>query len=56
MSYVDWESLKSLNVDLLNQHLSDLLEGKEVMVPEYDMKTSMPLPVEHWVPTKLPQG
>lgn len=56
MKFVDWESLQSLNLDLLNENLLDLLAGKEVLIPEYDMKTSMPMAREHWTPTKLPAG
>lgn len=56
MKFVDWESLHSLHLELLNEHLVDLLAGKEVLVPEYDMKTSMPMSTDHWVKTKLPAG
>jgi len=56
MQYVDWESLDSLNLTLLNEHLIALLVGEEVSVPEYDMKTSMPMEKEHWVKTQLPKG
>ena len=56
MQYVDWESLDALNLELLNDQLLELLDGKEVLVPEYDMKTSMPLPRDHWSKTKLPEG
>ncbi len=56
MQYVDWESLDSLNLTLLNEHLISLLAGEEVLVPEYDMKTSMPMEKEHWVKTQLPKG
>jgi uridine kinase len=56
MSYVDWESLKSLNLELLNEHLLDLLDGKEILMPEYDMRTSMPMAKEHWTKLQLPSG
>ena len=56
MAFVDWESLKSLNLELLNAHLLDLLAGREVLVPEYDMRTSMPMSEDHWVKTQLPAG
>jgi uridine kinase len=56
MSYVDWESLRSLNLDLLNEHLIALLNGEEVLVPEYDMRTSMPMSRDHWTRTKLESG
>jgi uridine kinase len=54
MQYVDWESLDSLNLELLNEQLLQLLDGKEVSVPEYDMKTSMPVHASHWVKTIVP--
>jgi uridine kinase len=56
MQFVDWESLQSLRLSLLNEHLVDLLAGKEVLVPEYDMRTSMPMSQDHWIKTKLPEG
>jgi uridine kinase len=56
MQYVDWEALESLNLELLNEHLCDLLAGEEVLIPEYDMRTSMPMSQEHWTKTRLPPG
>lgn len=56
MAFVDWESLHALNLELLNSQLLELLEGKEVSIPEYDMKTSMPMSEDHWVKTTLPEG
>lgn len=56
MQYVDWEALRSLNLDLLNEHLIDLLAGKEVLIPEYDMRTSMPMTKDHWIKMRLPEG
>lgn len=56
MEYVDWESLHALNLELLNEQLLELMDGKEVYVPEYDMKTSVPMSTDHWVKTKLPEG
>lgn len=52
--YVDWESLASLDVSLLNEHLVQLLSGNFVDIPEYDMKTSTPMSKDHWIRTKLP--
>merc|ERR1719262_1255243 len=40
---VDWEALESLNLQQLNRHLLSLLSGEEVLIPEYDMRTSMPM-------------
>lgn len=56
MQYVDWESLNSLNLTLLNENLVDLLNNKEVLIPEYNMTTSEPMPKEHWTKVKLPEG
>jgi uridine kinase len=54
--YVDWEALDALNIDMLNDHLMDLLAGNEVLVPEYDMALSMPMSTDHWTPTRLAEG
>ena len=56
VEFVDWESLNSLNLIQLNEHLLDLLAGKEVLVPEYDMRTSLPMSQDHWTKMKLPEG
>jgi len=50
---VDWESLESLNLVQLNAVLADLLAGKEAIIPEYDMKTSMPADESTWTKAKL---
>ena len=34
----DFESLGAMNVELLNSNLSDLLAGKEVIIPKFDFK------------------
>ncbi len=34
----DFESLGAMNVELLNQNLSDLLAGKEVIIPRFNFK------------------
>jgi uridine kinase len=36
----DFETPQALELDLINQHLVDLLAGKEIQVPYYDFKTS----------------
>merc|ERR1719401_1176007 len=54
---VDWESLDSLNLKQLNEVLLTLLEGKEALIPEYDMKVSMPADKSHWTSMQLhPNG
>lgn len=35
----DYECLEALNLELINQNLLDLFDGKEVTLPEYDFKT-----------------
>jgi len=45
---VDWEALESLNLAQLNEVLLALMAGKEAVIPEYDMKTSMPADKSHW--------
>ncbi|UCF61928.1 MAG: hypothetical protein JSV37_04375 [Anaerolineaceae bacterium] len=36
----DYETPQSLDLELINQHLKQLTEGKEVKIPYYDFKTS----------------
>mmetsp|Transcript_39604 Transcript_39604/g.73387 ORF Transcript_39604/g.73387 Transcript_39604/m.73387 type:complete len:590 (+) Transcript_39604:74-1843(+) len=50
---VDWESLDSLNLNQLNEVLPKLLVGEEQLIPEYDMKTSMPMDRAHWKKMQL---
>ncbi|MCK5674523.1 MAG: nucleoside kinase, partial [Spirochaetales bacterium] len=38
----DFESLYSLNIDLLNKHLLQLFDGKEVEIPIFDFITGRP--------------
>ena len=40
----DWESLYALEIDLFNQNMTDLLEGKEVNLPTYDFTTGKRVP------------
>jgi uridine kinase len=35
----DFETPQALDISLINQHLKELLEGKEIQVPYYDFKT-----------------
>lgn len=35
----DFEALEALDLELLNQHLVELLEGREIQAPIYDFKT-----------------
>jgi uridine kinase len=53
---VDWESLDSLNLAQLNDVILNLMAGKEVDIPEYDMKVSMPADKSHWTKAKLDAG
>ncbi|MCG2810554.1 MAG: nucleoside kinase [Candidatus Aminicenantes bacterium] len=36
---LDFEALGTLDLDLFNRHLADLLEGREVAVPRFDFET-----------------
>lgn len=35
----DWESLYSLRLDKIKENLSDIISGKETVLPSYDFKT-----------------
>ena len=35
----DFEALKAMDIDFLNKQLNDLLDGKEIEIPQYDFKT-----------------
>ncbi|KAL7717700.1 Phosphoribulokinase/uridine kinase domain-containing protein [Entamoeba marina] len=39
----DWECIDSLRLSLLNDHLTSLMNGKEVTVPVFDFATSTPV-------------
>ncbi len=36
---IDYESLNVLDLELINRHLKNILEGKKIRVPRYDYKT-----------------
>ncbi len=38
----DYECLEALNIDLLNQNLNDLFDGKEIKVPSYNFDLGQP--------------
>ena len=38
-NHIDLESLYALDVELINRHLRELLEGEKVSIPRYDFKT-----------------
>ncbi len=40
----DWESIYALNIELLNEHLNKLFDGKEVELPYYDFRTGKSRP------------
>jgi len=50
---VDWEALDSLNLAMLNEVLLALMAGQEAVIPEYDMKTSMPTDKSLWTKERL---
>ena len=39
---LDFEALEAMDLELLGQHLNDLLAGKEVEIPRYDFKQGRP--------------
>ncbi len=43
----DFEALDALNVELFNDHLVQLLDGREVTCPRYDFKSGLSLPDGH---------
>jgi uridine kinase len=44
----DLESIHALDLDLLNQHLADLMRGKEIQQPLFDFTTGKRLPQSQW--------
>merc|ERR1719316_550411 len=48
--------MDSLNLTQLNEVLLTLLSGKEALIPEYDMKVSMPADRAHWSKMQLTAG
>jgi uridine kinase len=50
----DFERPESLDLDLINEHLSDIVKGKEVQTPVYNFKTGKR--EEQTVPFQLPKG
>ncbi|NOZ86104.1 MAG: nucleoside kinase [Deltaproteobacteria bacterium] len=49
----DFEAVEALDLDLFNQHLLDLLNGKEVMVPVFDFPTGKRKPKGKWNTARL---
>jgi uridine kinase len=49
----DYESLRAIDVELLNEHLQALLRGEEVLVPRYDFPTGERR--EAGAPRRLPE-
>ena len=50
----DFETPQALDIELINQHLHQLLEGKEVLLPFYDFKTGKRHPNQ--TPLRLRKG
>lgn len=50
----DFETPQALDIELINQHLHQLLAGKEVLLPYYDFKTGKQHPDQ--TPMKLKEG
>ncbi len=49
----NFEALEALDIDLLNRHLIDILNGKEVKIPDFDFHTGQRKP--QGKPFKLPK-
>ena len=47
----DFETPQALDIELINRHLKDLLDGKEIQMPFYDFKTGKRSPTT--TPTRL---
>ncbi|ELP88870.1 uridine cytidine kinase I, putative [Entamoeba invadens IP1] len=52
----DWECIDSLRLGLLNDHLTALLKGKEVVVPQFDFITSTPISTKGKTVKLAPNG
>jgi uridine kinase len=50
----DFETPQSLDIELINRHLHQLLAGEEILMPYYDFKTSKSYPDQ--TPMKLAEG
>jgi uridine kinase len=52
----DFESIDALDLALLNEHLVDLLGGKEVATPRFSFATGQRQPEDRWVNLRLEPG
>jgi uridine kinase len=50
----DFETPQALDIEMINRHIQELLEGKEIQMPYYDFKTGKRSP--QTTPTRLAQG
>ena len=53
---LDFESINAVDLPLLNQHLSELLDGKEIRCPRYSFEQGKRLPEARWQPMRLDPG
>ena len=49
----DFESIEAIDLELFNQHLVELLDGREVLTPRFNFNTGKRAAAEKWVPMKL---
>ncbi len=49
----DFESIEALDLPLIHEHLSRLLEGEEILTPRYDFVSGTRRPKEQWIPMHL---
>lgn len=50
---LNWDQPEALNIELLQEHLQQLKEGKTIQKPVYDMKISEPTTTEELQPKKV---
>ena len=49
----DFESVYAIDLPLLNKHLSELLEGKDILSPRYSFEKGMRVPEDKWKRIRL---
>jgi len=49
----DFEALEAVDLTLFNEHLADLLEGREVRIPRYDFQSGRRVPAGRFRPMRL---
>lgn len=52
-SDVDYDHIESMDIDLVNKHIANVIKGEEILTPKYNMKTGYR--DEHGSPFKIPK-